>query len=192
MDRESLPLEALVHRLTETPADFLSPPPQIHLSAIVRDLLERLSPSALPPSPIDVAPFSQIGGGTDAKRCAITLLLCWLLDDSWFKEQALDRTLVLTLLTEVPRELAASSPSPQLVGDPERREELARITLARLGYRPAGETKAQAQDRLTSISTTERTRLLAASRVAEERARKIREELARKAAQEAADKWTRE
>jgi len=78
------------------------------------------------------------------------------------------------------------------VQDPDRREELARVLLAHLGYRPAGETEAQASDRLSRISGTERQRLLAASRAAEERARAIREALAKKAAEESADKWTRE
>jgi len=58
--------------------------------------------------------------------------------------------------------------------------------------RPAGETAAQAQDRLAAVSSGERLRVIEAARLAEERAREIREALARKAAQEAADKWTRE
>ena len=66
------------------------------------------------------------------------------------------------------------------------------MALARLGCRPGGETLAQAQDRLTRISSTERNRVMLAARAAEERARAVREALARKAAQESADKYTRE
>ena len=80
----------------------------------------------------------------------------------------------------------------ELIRDPERREELSRLALARLGYRPAGESDAQAQDRLVSLSSIERSRVLKASRAAEERARSIREALRKKAADESADKWTRE
>src|SRR5438046_2502445 len=69
---------------------------------------------------------------------------------------------------------------------------VARVVLARLNYRPARETIAQATDRLSSLSSTERRRLLEASRAAERRARAIREALAKKAAEESADKWTRE
>mgnify|MGYP003580705592 CR=1 FL=1 len=76
--------------------------------------------------------------------------------------------------------------------EPERREELVRTTVARLGLQPDGETAAQAADRLASVSGVERRRLLQASRAAEARARAIREALARKAAEESADKWTRE
>jgi hypothetical protein len=88
--------------------------------------------------------------------------------------------------------LGAQVASRKFVTDPDRREELARFSLARLGYRPAGETVPQAQDRMTSLSSAERARVLQASRAAEERARSIREALARKAAEESADKFTRE
>jgi hypothetical protein len=74
----------------------------------------------------------------------------------------------------------------------ERREELARLTLARLGLRPEGESEAEATDRLSALSATERYRLVQASREAEARARKVRKALMRKQAKEAADKWTRE
>jgi len=67
-----------------------------------------------------------------------------------------------------------------------------RFALARLDLRPSGETLTQAQDRLTTLSSIERNRVLAASRAAEQRTRDIREALARKAAQESADKYTRE
>jgi hypothetical protein len=67
-----------------------------------------------------------------------------------------------------------------------------RVALARVGLRPAGETIAQAQDRLMTLSSAERQRVMRAARAAEERARAIREALARKAAQESADKYTRD
>src|SRR6185369_6909824 len=125
-------------------------------------------------------------------RLSVTLLLCWLLSDEWFRPLHLRSGAVLELLGNGATELGTQVPSQKFVTDPDRREELARLALARLGYRPAGETEAQAQDRLTSLSSVERSRVLNASRVAEERARKIREALARKAAEESADKFTRE
>ncbi|HEY1052340.1 MAG TPA: hypothetical protein VGE39_21355, partial [Prosthecobacter sp.] len=88
--------------------------------------------------------------------------------------------------------LAAHTSSRSFVTDPDRREEIVRVALARLHLRPAGETAAQAQDRLTSLSASERQRVIAAARAAEERAQAIREALARKAAEESADKYTRE
>jgi hypothetical protein len=96
------------------------------------------------------------------------------------------------LLGDGASELAAENRADKYRDDPERREELARFALARLDLRPAGESVAQAQDRLTALSSAERKRVLLASRAAEARSREIREALARKAAQEAADKYTRE
>jgi hypothetical protein len=64
--------------------------------------------------------------------------------------------------------------------------------LKSLGLRPAGESIAQAQDRLTTLSTAERQRVILAARQAEERARQIREAMAREAAREAEMKTMRE
>jgi hypothetical protein len=69
---------------------------------------------------------------------------------------------------------------------------LARTLIAALGLVPAGESEAQALDRLSAVSVVERRRLLRASQEAEERARAVREALIRKAAEESADKYTRE
>ncbi|MBP7601669.1 MAG: hypothetical protein KA750_09995, partial [Thermoflexales bacterium] len=61
-----------------------------------------------------------------------------------------------------------------------------------LALRPAGESVAQAQDRLATLNTAERQRVIQAARAAEERARAVREAMARKAAEEAAAKYNRE
>jgi hypothetical protein len=98
----------------------------------------------------------------------------------------------MELLDKESGELAIQCAARKFVADPDRREELARLALARLGFRPAGETLAQAQDRLTTLNSTERARVMKASRAAEERARQIREALVRKAAEESADKFSRE
>ncbi len=84
-------------------------------------------------------------------------------------------------------ELAELVKAPQLIADSDRREELSRLCLKALDLRPAGETAAQAQDRLTTLNTAERQRVVAAARAAEERARQIREAMAKKAAEEAAE-----
>jgi hypothetical protein len=119
-------------------------------------------------------------------------LLCWLLADEWFRQHRIEPEALLELIRRGSALVGERTPARKFVTDPERREELARFSLAQLGYRPAGETLAQAQDRLTSLNSAERARVLQASRTAEQRARAIREALARKAAQESADKFTRE
>lgn len=194
MNTEGPTLETMTRRLAETPEDFLAEPRigrggLIAVPAVVNDLLARLG------TPIDagqLAPFVGADVRADRNRLALALLLCWLLADEWFKSLKPGGEKVLGLLDETAKQLAAQGPSHKYLNDPDRREELVRTALARLDCRPAGETAAQAQDRLTSLSSVERERVLRAARAAEQRARDIRAALAKKAADESADKWTRE
>jgi len=139
-----------------------------------------------------LAEFEGSDPRRDRNRLAVSLLLAWVLADDWFRQKKLPAGALLELLSQGSALLGAQVASRKFVTDPDRREELARFSLARLGYRPAGETIPQAQDRLTSLSSAERARVLQASRAAEERARAIREALKKKAAEESADKYTRE
>lgn len=194
MEREGPTLESLTRRLAETPEDFLAEPRigtrgSVRVEAVVNDLLQLL---AAPPGPEALAGFTGQDPARDRNRLAVTLLLCWLLADEWFASAHPTVDQLLALLGEMPTQLAPQVAAKKFVADAERREELARLVLARLGFRPDGETLAQAQDRLTSLSSTERTRVMQAARAAEQRARQIREALARKAAEESADKWARE
>lgn len=194
MQTEGPLLESLTRRLAETPEDFLGEPfigqsGRIHVAAVVGDLLRRLGVS---PSMSELDVFFGSDARQDRNRLALTLLLCWLLSADWFSRVQIDPKNILTVLDAEARELASQVASQKFVADPDRREELARLVLARLGFRPAGETLAQAQDRLMTLNSAERTRVMKAARVAEQRAREIREALARKAAEESADKWTRE
>jgi hypothetical protein len=143
-------------------------------------------------NPKQLADFVGNDAKKDRNRLSTALVLSWLLADQWFASAKLSSQSLLALLTSSSAELAAQTASRSFTTDPDRREELVRTALARLDFRPKGETTAQAQDRLSSLSVIERQRLIAASRAAEERARSIREALARKAAEESADKYTRE
>ena len=201
MEREGPRLESITRRLGETPEDFLSPPRiggkgRVHVGAVAGDLLRTLGVDA---SAAELESFTtglqSLTTGDpprDQNRLAVTLLLCWLLSDEWFRGVALGREELLELLGKDAAGLGAQTPSRKFVADPDRREELARFALSRLGFRPEGETVAQAQDRLTSLSATERARVMKAAKTAEQRARKLREALVAKAAAESADKWTRE
>lgn len=194
MDREGPILETLTRRLADTPEEFLGEPRvgnsgQVHTAAVVGDLLHLLGHEARVG---DLARFSGKDRRVDRNRLGVALVLAWLLADEWFVRTPPDMTTLLVLIGTIAGELAEQTVAAKLVTDPDRREELARVALARLGLRPAGETIAQAQDRLMTLSSAERQRVLRASRVAEERARAIREALARKAAQESADKYTRD
>lgn len=187
-------LEVLTRRLAETPLDFLDEPliagsGRIAVAALVNDLLRLHGGRAQP------AALKAFEGGnvrTDRNRLALAMILVWLLADDWVLAARPAQAALLQVLAEVPAALAPAVPAHRFIEDDERREELARVVLARLDYRPQGETPAQASDRLSAVSAVERRRLLEASRAAEQRARAIREALVRKAAEESADKWTRE
>jgi len=193
MDREGPLLETLTRRLAETPEEFLAEPRagsagQVHTAAVVGDLLRMLGHDARVG---DLTPFTG-NDRRDRNRLGLTLVLAWLFADEWFARRPPDMPALLTVLGTTASELAEHVTAPKFVTDPDRREELARVALARVGLRPAGETIAQAQDRLMTLSSAERQRVMRAARAAEERARAIREALARKAAQESADKYTRD
>lgn len=193
MTLEGPPLESLIRRLTETPEEFLAEPRMgdsgiVHVAAVVNDLLRAFEDGT---DAIDLSPFRSNDARRDRNRLAVVLLLCALLADEWFRGRV-KASAARQLLGEGATLLAANTTARKFTDDAERREELARFALGQLGFRPAGESIAQAQDRLTSISSAERARVLAASRAAELRARQIREALVKKAAEESADKWTRE
>ena len=187
-------IEALTRRLAETPADFLDEPRignsgSVFVAALVNDGLRMLGNVS---TGVGLECFDDTTTKVDRNRLALTMIVVWLLTDEWFVKRTVSQEQALHVLTEAVTELAATTAAQKFVSDPDRREELARVVLARLDYRPEGETLAQAKDRLSSISGMERRRLEQASRASEQRARAIREALAKKAAEESADKWTRE
>jgi hypothetical protein len=204
MNREGPMLESLTRRLAETPEDFLAEPVvggrgRVQTSAVVGDLLGLLGASATPeqlvafvPRSAAVNPSAPTGARSERNQLAVALILCWLLADDWFRQLKPPAEDVVDLLREYAAQLSAQQAPRKFVSDPDRREEMARLILSRLGFRPAGETVAQAQDRLTTLNSAERARVMKAARAAEERARQIREALVKKAAEESADKWTRE
>ncbi|KQQ31879.1 hypothetical protein ASF61_16140 [Duganella sp. Leaf126] len=199
-------LEVLIHRLAETPAELLAAPRigntgAVHVAALVNDVLALHGARA---TLAELAPFMagkagqrrqqghQGHQGQQGQRLALVMIVAWLLADEWLIAAPIPQADLLRVLDRTVDELAQSAAAHRYVDDPERREELARIVLARLGYRPAGESVSEATDRLSAVSGAERRRLLEASRAAEQRAADIRAALARKAAEESADKWSRE
>jgi hypothetical protein len=193
MQLEGPILESLTRRLAETPEDFLGEPRighrgSVQTAAVVGDLLRILGGDVRSEQ---LKVFTAMSD-PDRNRLGVTLILCWLLADVWFQQAKLETEKVLQILTTEAAELATQVASRKFVTESDRRNEMARLALARLGFRPFGETVAQAQDRLTTLSSTERARVVKAAKAAEQRARQIREALAKKAAEESADKFTRE
>lgn len=187
-------LEDLTRRLLETPPDFLAEPVvgssgSVAVPALVNDLLHMFGERA---SLRSLMVFAGSAAHVDRNRLALVMIAAWLLADEWFRSASIQQAQLLSLLGDEMAALAATGPAHRFVNDADRREELARMVLACLDYRPQCETPEQASDRLAAISGTARRGLLAASRASEQRARQIREALARKAAEESADKWTRD
>ncbi len=195
MNEQGPLLETLTRRLAECPAEFLAEPRfgksgVVHVEAVVSDLLVSLGGAPLTKE--EAALFQR----TDAKKhrnlYALVLIACWFLHDPWLRERQAFAEEARLFLSAGLGDLAELVKAPQCVTDPDRREELARLCLHALELRPAGETPAQAQDRLATLNTAERQRVIKAAREAEARAQAIREAMAKKAAEEAADKWSRE
>jgi hypothetical protein len=197
-------LEQLTRRLAETPPEMLAEPamadkPGVEVGAVAGDVLRGLG---LNPDGWLVALHPESNDKVVRNLLRVTLVACWLLADPWFRGKA-DGARAQEWLRDGLAEIAGLAAADAFVKDDDRREELARLALRALGFTPRGETEVQAQDRLESISSVSRKRVIAASRRAqaiarmqrareEERARKVREEMQRKAAEAAAAKGARE
>jgi hypothetical protein len=189
MNREGPLLETLTRRLAECPADFLAEPGTVRVAAVVSDVLRALGGAPLTPE--QASAFQPVNPKAARNRLRLTLIACWLLRADWFCEQHQFAEAAHHFLRDELAD-AAVTPAPNFITDPDRREELARLCLKGLGLRPAGESLAQAQDRLTTLNSAERRRVMEATRAAEERAREIRRRMAEDAAREAEAKTKRE
>lgn len=190
MKTEGPLLEQLTHRLAECPAEFLAEPKLggkgvVHVDALVSDLLLDLGGSNLDDR--EAGRFVS-ASKSERNRLRLVLIAAWLLHREWFCEAR--------CYAEPAKEWLAGSFDglPDLVvadlfvRDPDRREELARLCLAAIGVRPSGETEAQATDRLKTLDSVERNRVVQDSREQVQRARELREAMKKKAAEEAAAK----
>jgi hypothetical protein len=186
-------LERLARRLAECPASFLAAPrlgaaDGVHVDAVVHDVLAVLGGGPFDPGRL--RPFAP-PEARSARHLALVLIACWLLGDDWFRGSGVTAAAALRWLCDLATLSEAVAPE-LFVRDPDRREELTRRCLAALGLRPAGETVEQSEDRLRTLDSLERLKLLRDTREQQERARKLREEMMKQAAIEAAAKASRE
>lgn len=175
----TIPVAALTRRLADTPPDFRGDP---DVAAVVSDLLV-----AHGGPPLDEATADPLRAA-DAGVRRLVLIACWLAYDEALRATG-SASAVWRLLRDVAPPLAALVPAERFVTDPDRREELARLALRTLGVTPAGETAAEAADRLSTLDTIRRHEVLAEARRVEERAKAVREALAAKRAEEAAQRY---
>ena len=190
------PLALLLRRLAECPPDFLGAPVQngqgeIHVAAIAHDVLRDLGGA---PAPNELGAWNGEGESSE-EQLRLVCVACWLLHDDWFQahsDENMARAAQDWLASDL-GDLSLLVETRQWLNDADRREELARRALDALQILPQGETPNQAADRLKTLDSIERQRMILETRRAQERARHIRQEMARKKAEaDAAARYGRE
>jgi hypothetical protein len=189
----------LTERLIKTPEEFLMPPVmisgtkktgKINTGAVISDLLFDTGGNFLNEEEIK---FFELDYEKNASNYLnIVLIICYLFHDNWFQVNAQYSQKILKFLKEDLFELANIVNYELFVTDSERREELARLCLYKIGLIPEGENENIAADRLITLNSIERRKIIEGTRAAYLRAQKIREAIAKKAAEEAASKMSRE
>ena len=189
MEHEGPELALVTRRLSEAPPEVMGEAPAALVAALVSDALRDLGGEGLT-ARTAAALVSNDAAEPGRNRRRWLLLVAWLLRDRAFSSAAHDAPQAASRahvwLANDLKALSEVLEVGQVFGDADRREEVARRALAALGLRPRGETREQAEDRLKTLDSIERQRVILEARRAQERARLIREEMARKAAAEAA------
>jgi hypothetical protein len=196
MKHEGPLLEAMTHRLSECPEDFLAICDQANASRFVVALMEDFFRRYGHANPIPVGmPFIDEWMQSDRvannpRHLGILCLAIWLYYDPWFSgREEFARPICHVLQGESLREFARLVKARSLLGVPDRREELVRICLNGLELRPQAESIPQATDRLMSLSSVERDRILKETAAAEKRAREVREAMAKTKARESVSRY---
>jgi len=189
-------VERLSDRLARVPPLFLAPiDPRkdgaVRVDAVVADLIR--ARASRPPSREEIARFAfpMRAGGEQATRSArrhlsVVLVASWLLYDDAFQNARAEA--LLALLSDGLRPLADLVLARGFVEDPERREELVRTCLAALGLAPAGEDASFSEDRLATLDSVRRDRLLREARERQAVQEKRRKELEQLRRQEEEDR----
>jgi hypothetical protein len=180
-------LDRLLHRLAECPPEFLLGPNEIDFTALACDHCRALGVAI--PGPQECRSLAAL----PSESHFLIPIVLWLLRDDWFlaRPQLAEATWGFLRSDSLTR-LANLVRADAIINDPDRREELVRLCLKGLGLVPEGESTLQAADRLTTLDSVERVRVIRQTRQAEARAREIREAMAKKQAQEAAARYSRE
>lgn len=186
-------IEALVRRLAATPAEFLAEPRltrggDVCVDAVVHDVLADLGHQADPARLVVFANREP----TARNWLRLVLIGAWLAHDPWFRARADLGPAIERWLTENLAEHAGLVDAGLFVSDTERREEFARWLLHCVGVVPAGESPHQAADRLRSVDSVERARVLDLTRAQRARAEELRRALQEERAREAAARYSRE
>jgi hypothetical protein len=181
------PLDRLLHRLAECPPDFLAAPGEIDVMALACDHFRALEVAI--PGPAERGALAAL----PREEQQLIPVVLWLIRDEWFVARPqLGAATWKFLQSDALTRLAGLVRAEAVINDPDRREELVRVCLKGLGLVPEGESTVQAADRLTTLDSVERERVIRQTRKAEARARQVREAMARQRAEEAAARYSRE
>lgn len=187
------PLAHLLRRLEDTPVEFYTlpvngAPDSMAVHALIADLCRTLG------TPFNIKDINRlcVGRGVISDNTYRLMAVgTWFLSDT-------SLTFLLTpsaLYTVIEKSLAQLSYERNVeyyLFEEDGREEFVRAVLRDLGARPEGETIAQAEDRLSAVSSQARRVVMGEAAEGLARARQLRAALAKKAAEEAADKYMRE
>ena len=190
----------LLQRLQSCPNEFLLSPillsqpknykGEIQTASVVNDLLLDLGLSEDPKIIFNTLQLKH--SAENANYLQLVLITSYLIGDNWFLQSRKYGLKAKELFLNKLKPLALLVEAKQFVLDSERREELVRFCLKELNLKPNGESETHANDRLTTINSIERQKLIEESKAAQKRAQELREAIARQEAEEAASKWNRE
>lgn len=158
--------------------------------AVVRDLFETLTGTSADAPLLDA--FAAPVDETRESYYGWTLAAAHVLMHPELARSTADAAALRKLLLQELAQLSAIVKVNLLDQDEERREELCRRCVRALGQTLAGESAAEADDRLRQVDSIERHEVLKAAEEREARAREVREAMAKKAAEEAVPKVGRE
>lgn len=169
---------------------------KVHVDAVLSDLFCELGAGNVNFGLVDIYRIDYSDANKNYLLCV--LLACHVYYDPWFFTHSKNNgsagviKSIKEFLDKTLPALAKHVQSSQFIYDIERREEFVRVCLNALNLRPKGESDSVAKDRLNTVDTIERLKVIEQSRQAQKRAQELREAIARREAEEAASKWGRE
>ncbi len=197
MRAEGPPLELLLRRLSDCPPEFIetcsTKDGGAQLAAIIADHYRSFGPEQLTQERLDwlaTLYHKPVDRPAAVRYWGVLSIATWLIHDSTFLSRPdLIESGWKWLSGESLRLLSELVRPEKLLTDPDRREELVRVCLEAHALMPFGESIAQSRDRLNTLDSVERQRILQATAEAERRAREVREAMARKQALESASRY---
>lgn len=201
------PIEALIDRLISIPEDFITGTSginnsgtEISLPALVNDLL--IDNGGIPLNDVETMKLlSEKKSGKAVSKTsqknnypALAAILCYIYEDRFFTEKKNSaESIKKFLLSDELHELSnAVESAEEFINDPDRREEICRRALDALNYCPHGENEKNSADRLLTLDSVERKKILIKTIEAQKRAKDIHDAMMQKEAEEAASKMSRE